>query len=93
MIFKNNKVFDALKWVNLIAIPALATAYSQLASVFNWPYGDQVARVAVIVSTLLGTLLGISNYQYYKQTPKTDESVYTLDGYDVEESDDKGGQG
>lgn len=92
MIFKN-KVFDALKWINLIAIPAFATAYSQLAGIFGWPYGEQIAKVAVIISTLLGALLGISNYQYYKQIPKPDESVYTLDGYDVEESDDKGGQG
>ncbi len=92
MIFKD-KVFDFLKWVNLIAIPALATAYSQLAGIFGWPYGEQIAKVAVIISTLLGALLGISNYQYYKQNPKTDETAYTIDGMDVEEQNEQGGQG
>lgn len=92
MIFKD-KAFDFLKWLNLIAIPALATAYSQLAGIFNWPYGDQIAKVAVIVSTLLGALLGISNYQYYKQNPKTDAEAYYTDIEVEEQNDEQRGNG
>lgn len=92
MIFKN-RTFDVLKWVNMVCIPAVAAAYSQLAALFGWPYGSEVAETAVILSTLLGALLGISNYQYYQQYQKPDDSVYTLDGFDVEEQHDDGGEG
>lgn len=92
MIFKD-KTFDVLKWVTMIAIPAVATAYSQLADVFGWAYGSEVAETAVIICTLLGTLLGISNIQYYKQYPKTPDSVYELDSFEVEETDGEEGNG
>lgn len=93
MIFKDNRTYDILKWCVMLAIPALATAYTQLAEVFGWGYGNEVARTATIVCTLLGTLLGISNAQYYKQYPKTPENVYELDSYDVEESSGEEGNG
>lgn len=94
MIFKNNKTFDVLKWLTMIAIPAIATAYSQLADIFGWGYGSEVAETAVIICTLLGTLLGISHIQYYKQNPKTDvEAYYDLEEMDVEEQDSDGGIG
>lgn len=94
MIFKNNKTFDVLKWITMIAIPAFATAYSQLAAVLGWQYGSEVAEIAVIICTLLGTLLGISNMRYYKQNPKTSiEAYYDLEEMDVEEQDSEEGMG
>jgi polyferredoxin len=62
----NDKAYDILKWIALIVIPALATAYVGLASVWNWPYATQVAETATVVCTLLGALLGISTAQYNK---------------------------
>lgn len=62
----NNRVYDILKWIVLICIPALATAYVGLDSVFGWGYGDTVAKVATIVCTLLGALIGISTAEYNK---------------------------
>lgn len=62
-----NKVYDVLKWVTLVLIPALSTAFVGLASIFGWPYADEVAKASVVVCTLLGTLLGISTAQYNKQ--------------------------
>lgn len=88
MIFKNN-TYDNLKWITMIAIPACATAYTQFAGVLGWPYAQEVAECAVIICTLLGTLLGISNVQYYKKYPRTPESAYELDSYDVEEQQDQ----
>ena len=96
MIFKNNKTFDVLKWLTMIAIPAFATAYSQLANVLGWEYGSEVAEIAVIICTFLGTLLGISNMQYYKQNPRVNESIesyYDLDEIVVEEQSNEEGIG
>lgn len=60
----NNATYDILKWITMIVIPALATAYVGLASVWGWPYADEVAKTAAVVCTLLGALLGISTAQY-----------------------------
>lgn len=62
----HNKVYDVLKWVTMIVLPALATAYVGLASIWAWPYADEVAKTTAVVCTLLGALLGISTAQYNK---------------------------
>ncbi len=62
----NDKLYDVLKWVTMIVLPALATAYVGLASVWGWPYADEVAKTVTVAVTLLGALLGISTAQYNK---------------------------
>lgn len=63
----SNKVFDALKWLVLVAIPAFTTAFVGLDAIFGWGYGDIVSKCSVILCTLIGSLLGISTIQYQKQ--------------------------
>lgn len=60
----NSKVYDVLKWITMIVLPALATAYVGLAAIWGWPYADQVAKTTTVICTLLGALLGISTAQY-----------------------------
>lgn len=68
-----DKVYDAMKWITLVCIPALSTAFVGFASIFGWPYADEVAKASVVVCTLLGALLGISTAQYNKQQPPDNE--------------------
>ncbi len=63
----SNKMYDVLKWITLICIPALSTAYVGLSAVWGWPYATEVAKTAVVICTLLGALLGISTAQYNKK--------------------------
>lgn len=62
----NDKLYDILKWVTMIVIPAIATAYVGLAAVWGWPYAEEIAKTATVVCSLLGALLGISTAQYNK---------------------------
>lgn len=62
-----DKLYDILKWVTMIVLPALATAYVGLASIWGWPYADEVAKTTAVICTLLGALLGISTAQYNKE--------------------------
>lgn len=62
----NDKLYDVLKWITLIVLPALATAYVGLAGVWGFLYADEVAKTTTVVVTLLGALLGISTAQYNK---------------------------
>lgn len=63
----NDGLYDILKWITMIVIPALATAYVGLAAVWGWPYADEVAKTSAVICTLLGALLGISTAQYNKE--------------------------
>ena len=64
MIFKNNKLYDLLKYLALVVFDALGFAYSELAEVWNLPYGTQIYKTCTIVSILVGTLIGISSHKY-----------------------------
>lgn len=61
-----DKVYDVLKWIVIICIPALTTAYVGLSAVWGFPYAEEVAKTSAVVCTLLGALLGISTAQYNK---------------------------
>lgn len=63
----SNKAYDILKWIVLVVIPALTTAYVGLSKIWSWPYAVQVAETSAVVCTLLGALLGISTAQYNKE--------------------------
>ena len=62
-----NKVYDVLKWVVLVVIPALTSAYVGLSKIWNWPYPVQIAETSAILCALMGALLGISTAQYNKE--------------------------
>lgn len=62
-----NKVYDVLKWVVMICIPALTTAYVGLSAIWGFPYATEVAKTSAVVCTLLGALLGISTAEYNKE--------------------------
>ena len=55
-----DKLYDILKWVTMIVLPALATAYVGLAAIWAWPYADEIAKTTAVICTLRGALLGIS---------------------------------
>lgn len=63
----NSKLYDVLKWVTIVVLPALATAYVGLAAIWDFPYSAEVAKTTTVVCTLIGALLGISSAQYYKE--------------------------
>lgn len=60
----DNKVYDILKWVALIVLPAIATLYGALAPTWGWPFAEEIVYTITAVDTFLGTLLGISNLSY-----------------------------
>ena len=43
-----DKVYDVLKWVVMIVIPALTTAYVGLAAIWGWPLATEVAKIYVV---------------------------------------------
>ena len=62
----SNKLYDILKWIAQIALPAIATLYFALASIWDLPYGEQIVGTITAVDASLGAVLGISTAQYNK---------------------------
>lgn len=62
----NNKLYDILKWVSLIALDAIGVAYEGLATVWNLPFGNEIMKTCTITSILIGTLIGVSSINYKK---------------------------
>ena len=69
MMILPDRIYDLMKWLTLVVIPALTTAYVGLSGVWGWPYAEEVAKTSAVICTLLGALLGISTAKYNKQEP------------------------
>ena len=62
-----SKLYDVLKWVAMIVLPALATLYMGLANIWGFPYGEEISGTITRVDTFLGAVLMISTHQYNKR--------------------------
>jgi len=62
----SDKVYDILKYVAQIVLPAVATLYFALASIWGLPYGEQIVGTITAIDAFLGALLGISTMLYKK---------------------------
>lgn len=64
MFKMSNEVYDVLKFVAQILLPACGTLYFALASIWGLPYGEQIVGTITAVDAFLGACLGISTKQY-----------------------------
>lgn len=62
----NNKIYDILKFIAQIVLPAVATLYVTIAGIWGLPYGEQISGTVMAIDTFLGAILMISSNNYYK---------------------------
>lgn len=62
----NDKVYNILKWITVMFLPALGTLYFALSKIWGLPYGGEIVGTITAIETFLGAILGISTYQYNK---------------------------
>lgn len=79
----SDKVYNVLKWITMIVLPACGTFYFAIASIWNLPYAEQIVGTIAAVTTLLGALIGISTSNYNKKMEQYDIKTFL--------SDNKGG--
>ena len=63
----SNKVYDILKYIAQIGLPALGALYFALSTIWGFPYGEQIVGTITAIDAFLGALLGISTVQYRKK--------------------------
>lgn len=65
-----NNVYDTIKFIVTVVMPALSVAYVGLAGIWGFAYADEISRTIAVVYTFLCAVMGFSTY-----TAKPDEEV------------------
>ena len=71
----SNSVYDALKFIAQILLPAIGTLYFALSKIWGteiFPYPAEIVGTITAVDAFLGAILGISTMQYNKDQPPLD---------------------
>lgn len=68
----NNKTYDILKYVALIALPAIQVFWLTIGKIWNLDYTVEIGATIGACALLLGTLLGVSNANFNKMIDEYD---------------------
>lgn len=84
MIF-NDKTYKILKWLVLVALPAVGTFYFAVGNVWGLPAPEQVVATLSAIAACLGSLIGISSRNYAANgRPGETVGVLRIDSTDPE---------
>lgn len=74
----NDKVYEVLKWLLVIVLPAIGTLYTGLAELWGFPLAAEVAATLDYVGTFLGIVLGISSINYKKKPLNAEDTAQAV---------------
>jgi len=61
-----DKLYDRLNYIALILLPAIATLYFALSTIWQLPYSEQIVGTITALDTFLGMILKMSKDKYFK---------------------------
>ena len=62
-----NGLYDVLKWILLIVVPAFEVCLNALAAAWGWQIPLEAINITIsAVATFIGVCIGISTKNYYK---------------------------
>jgi len=79
MLIKNNKVYDVLKFIAQIVLPAIGTFIFSLKTVWGIPYAQEIVGTLTAVDGLLGVFLKAASDRYHREEPDIEETEDTDD--------------
>lgn len=62
----SNKTYDILKYIALIALPAIQVFWLTIGKIWDLQYTVEIGATIGAVALLLGTLLGVANHEHNK---------------------------
>lgn len=71
-------VYDSLKKVVQIVLPAIASLYFSLAQIWGLPAAEQVVGTLAILATFFGILLTLSSWSYHAVEAVTDGEIVVM---------------
>lgn len=63
----NNKVFDFIRFIGEIVLPALGALYFGIAKIWGFPYGQEIVGTLAVITTFIGAIVGVSRKKYNDQ--------------------------
>lgn len=69
----SDDVYTFLKWLALIALPALATFYGICGKAWDLPHTAEIVTTITAIGGLIGTLIGVSQYNINKEKSKDEQ--------------------
>lgn len=85
----NNKAYDILKWIALVALDAFGVFYKTIGEIWNLPYGNEVLATCAAISILIGALIGVSTAAYHKDQYEYDRGMALQAVSDDEEEEEE----
>lgn len=89
MILKS-KAYKVLKWVCLIALPALSVLWYTIGTIWGLPHVDDVTATIAAVETFLGALIGVSSANYYGEAHRPSYTESREEYEDLWDDEDDG---
>lgn len=80
----SNKTYDILKYVALIALPAIQVFWLTVGKIWNINYTVEIGATIGAVALLLGTLLGVSTKNYLTDKRQDSFNSDGIEMYEVE---------
>lgn len=66
MYIKSEKLYQALKWIAQVLLPAAGTLYFALAQIWHFPLGEEIVGTITAIDAFLGMILKKSTDNYKK---------------------------
>lgn len=60
----SDRMYNVLKHIALVVLPALATLYAALAAAWGWGYSTEIVATITAIDTFMGVILGLSSARY-----------------------------
>ena len=73
--FLSSKQYDSLKFIVQILLPAIGTLWFTMASIWNFPYADEVLGTITALALFGGTVIGVSKKAYDNSDEPYDGTV------------------
>lgn len=80
----DNKTYDILKYVALIALPAIQVFWLTIGKIWNIGYTVEIGATIGAVALLLGTLLGVSTKNWLAEKEQDSFNFDGIEMYEVE---------
>lgn len=75
----SNEMYDLLRYIADMILPAVGTLYFALSGIWNFPYGEQIVGTITAVVAFLDVVLGISKKNYYAELEMpTDDDLLAM---------------
>jgi hypothetical protein len=81
-VLLKGKVYDVVKQIALVWLPAFGTLYFALAQIWGLPNPEDISGSILAVDTFLGVILGISSNTYNKSEERFAGTLAIQDGED-----------